>query len=198
MTDGVGPAGTCGLVVLAAGAGTRFHGSSHKLLADTGGTELWRRAVGAAVAAAAGPVVVVTGAVELADPAIPGVTMIHARQWQDGQAASLRAALDHPAAAGWSAAIIGLADQPGIGPEAWRAVAAADPSAAIVVARYAGRRGPHPVRLARRLWALLPGTGEVVARQLITAHPEWVVDVDCVGSGEDIDTVEELGRWSNW
>ena len=49
-------------VVLAAGAGTRFEGAGHKLDAVIDDRTILDRAVGAALAAGIGPVVVVTAA----------------------------------------------------------------------------------------------------------------------------------------
>lgn len=185
-------------VVLAAGRGSRFHGAAHKLHTTVADRPLWRWAVDAPHAAGL-EVVVVTGAVELDVPPELATT-IAAAQWARGQAASLHAALrwiesrEVGGAAPIDAVIVGLADQPAVGAEAWAAVAAAAPSP-IVVARYGAHRGPHPVRLARTVWPLLPTDGDVVARSVIEDHPEWVTEVQCVGSGEDIDTLEDLGRW---
>ena len=190
-------------VLLAAGAGSRFRGATHKLEVpvDAGPTEtaLWRWSARRAADAGVSPLIVVSGAVELeANPPDGAETrwkVVHHSQWQRGQASSLQVALGDPAVADADAAVIGLADQPGITTAAWQTVAEAPDLTPIVVARYDGRRGPHPVRLRRDVWALLPDTGDAVARSLIAEHPEWVTEVDCVGSPHDIDTVEDLARW---
>ena len=52
-------------VVLAAGAGSRFAGSDHKLAARIGERTVLSLAVESAITAAIGPVLVVTGAVAL-------------------------------------------------------------------------------------------------------------------------------------
>lgn len=211
-------------VVLAAGGGTRFHGVDHKLLTHLDGRPLWHHAVDAA-AAALDDVAVVTGAVTLGDYTAPTdrggdcgdqggdqgggeeggggggdaavgvVRLVSNAGWERGQASSLHAVLQDPLTSGFDAVVVGLADQPGIPASAWRAVADAPPSAPIVVATYGGRRGPHPVRLHRDIWPLLPYAGDAVAKAVIADHPDWVTEVACLGSVDDIDTVEDLARW---
>ncbi|MEI2703822.1 MAG: nucleotidyltransferase family protein [Ilumatobacteraceae bacterium] len=190
-----------GAVLLAAGAGTRFAGPEHKLTATLDGVAIWRRSLRNAAGGGVERVIVVGGAIELRtgpdDAAATPVEVLHADRWADGQAASLQAALVRADALGWDAVVVGLADQPGIPSSAWAAVAAEPTGAPIVVATFAGARGPHPVRLHRRLWPLLPTTGDTVARDLITRRPEWVAEVECVGSALDIDTLEDLDRWKS-
>ena len=183
---------TTGAVILAAGEGRRFDGSSHKLLARWQGRPLFASAIEAALTAGIGPVLVVTGAARLRLPA--GVIEIHNAAWRDGQATSLAAAVAFARAASWSAIVVGLADQPGIDPSAWQAVAAS--SAPIAVATYDGARR-NPVRLADVVWPLLPTTGDEAARAVMRMRPDLVEDVTCNGQPADIDTVEDLARWSS-
>lgn len=180
-------------VVLAAGAGSRFAGGEHKLLAGWRGRPLVWWAVEAARRAGIGPVWVVTGAVPLDDVVAPAARTLPNPSWADGQATSLRVAVVAAEGEGLDAIVVGLGDQPLLDPAAWRAVAATD--AAIAVATYEGRRR-NPVRLGREVWPLLPTTGDEGARVVIRQHPALVCEVACCGNPADIDTVEDFKRWS--
>src|SRR5690606_2405403 len=119
-----GPPGAA--VVLAAGAGRRYDGPTPKLLASVaGGATVIERAVAAATAAGFAHVFVVVGALRPADlPALPdGATVVTCERWAAGQAASLAAGVDAAARVGAPAVTVGLGDQPGLTPAAWRAVA---------------------------------------------------------------------------
>jgi molybdenum cofactor cytidylyltransferase len=177
-------------VVLAAGGGSRFASPEHKLLAPVKGRQVVVWAVEAAVDSGL-PVLVVTGAVDLAGVLPPGAATCHNADWAAGQATSLNAALG--AAAGHDAVVVGLGDQPFVEAEAWRLVAAA--GGPVVVATYEGRRG-NPVRLGAEVWPLLPATGDEGARVLMRERPELVSGVACPGNPADIDTVGDLERWS--
>jgi molybdenum cofactor cytidylyltransferase len=180
-------------VVLAAGAGTRFSGPTHKLDAPVGGSPLVERAVGTALAAGVGPVVVVTAG-QLTTALHPAVVHVVNDRWAEGQITSLRRGIEAARDLGATAAVVGLADQPFVTAGAWRAVAGVD--APIAVATYDGRRG-HPVQLRADVWDLLPEDGDEGARSLMRLRPELVEAVPCDGSPIDIDTVEDLRRWQN-
>ena len=119
--------------------------------------------------------------------------MIANERWETGIASSVHCAARWAWDAGHEAVVVGLADQPFATSAAWRAVAASE--GRIAVATYGGRRG-NPVRLAREVWPLLPHDGDEGARMLIRRFPEIVVPVACEGLPDDIDTVEDLRRWS--
>lgn len=186
------------VVILAAGGGTRFSGATHKLLAPLHGRPVVQHAVDHAMRSGAGRVMVVTGAIDLGTMPV-GVTTLVNERWQRGQATSLTCAVDairaqEPEA---ESIIIGLGDQPFVSSDAWRTVAAAPSEHRVVVASYDGRRGPHPVRLHRSLWAELPQSGDDGARTLIRHHSALVHEVSCPGSAADIDTMEDLQRWTS-
>lgn len=183
--------------VLAAGAGDRFRasgGPGPKQLAEVDGEALVTRAVRVALEAGLDEVVVVAGAVDLASLDLP-VAVVDNPRWADGIASSVQVAVDHARAGGHAALVVGLADQPGVTAAAWRAVAEAADEPPIAVATYAGRRG-NPVRLPRAVWGDLPDTGDEGARVLMQRRPELVQAVPCDGQSDDIDTAEDLDRWS--
>ncbi|RZV45339.1 MAG: DUF501 domain-containing protein [Acidimicrobiales bacterium] len=177
-------------VLLAAGDGSRFTGDTHKLLADLGGRPVLAHALRAVVAAGLDELLVVTGAIELADHMPESVRVVHNPGWRSGQASSLQLAVEAAREAGHESIVVGLADQPFVGPRVWKQVATA-PSAPIAAAVFAGQRRP-PVRLDKAIWDQLPTEGDEGARTLIAAHPELVTEVPCVGDPSDIDTEETL------
>ena len=186
---------TTAAVVLAAGAGSRFGGrdGTHKLLAPLRGRPVVRWAVDHAAEAGLDEVIVVAGAVDVADAVPAGVTIVVNPAWESGQASSLQAAVRVAAAHGHDAVVVGLGDQPFVPAEAWRAVAASD--AAVAVAAFEGERRP-PVRLAASVWGLLPTEGDEGARVLMARRPDLVREVACEGEPADVDTQEDLDRWS--
>jgi molybdenum cofactor cytidylyltransferase len=185
-------------VLLAAGGGSRFDGPTHKLLALIDGVTVIDHAIGHAVHAGLGVVLVVTGSVELhLERYGADVVQLHNEHWAEGQATSVAMAATAAARLDAHALVFGLGDQPFIPAEAWRLVATAPSEHHIALASYAGRRGPHPVRLHRSMWAQLPATGDDGARTLIREHLALVHEVPCPGSAADIDTVEDLHRWTS-
>jgi CTP:molybdopterin cytidylyltransferase MocA len=189
------------LVVLAAGAGSRFDATGHKLLALLAGRPVIEHAVAAAIASGVGPLLVVYGATLLpASVAAPGVRLVHNPDWARGQSTSLAAAIGIAGDEGADAIVVGLGDQPFVSPDAWRQVAAS-PSP-VAVATYDGQRR-NPVRLHRSVWGLVPTEGDEGARSLIRLRPDLVEQVPCPGSPADVDTVadlemmEDLLRWQS-
>jgi molybdenum cofactor cytidylyltransferase len=185
-------------VVLAAGGGRRFAasgGEGHKLLAELEGVPVVVRALEAVLAAGLDEVVLVEGAVDLTAVVAPDLVRLRNPGWEGGIATSLQMAVRHAADAGHDAVVVGLGDQPGVTTDAWRTVAGAPSEPPIAVATYDGRRG-NPVRLAAAVWSLLPVDGDEGARALMRGRPELVREVPCTGRAGDVDTVEDLERWS--
>jgi CTP:molybdopterin cytidylyltransferase MocA len=151
--------------------------------------------VDAVVAANVGPVVVVTGAAESSSHReCCASTTTSGREGQAGSLAAGIAAGD--GARDVDAVVVGLADQPFVTPDAWRTVASAPTRRPIVVATYDGVRGPNPVRLHRRCGRRCRSR----RRGCTTPHrenPQLVCEVPCSGSAADIDTLEDLKRWTS-
>ncbi len=183
-------------VVLAAGSGTRTGEPIAKPLLELRRRPLVSWALDAIRAGALSPVVLVVGhqAEAVGAVAPPGVEVVVSTDWQRGIAHSLRAALGalsgRPAV---DAVCIGLADQPLVGAEAYRRVAAAyDDGAELAVATYGGVRG-NPVMLRRARWGeAMRLEGDEGARVLLRRHP--VAEVPCDGTGDptDVDTLDDL------
>ncbi len=188
-----GPRETTAAVVLAAGAGSRFRGSEHKLVAELRGRPVLAHALDAAIAARLDETIVVVGAVDFGDLIPAGVTVLENPDWASGQATSVQVAIAHARRVGHAAVVVAPGDQPFVGVEAWRAVAAS--SGDLAMASFDGRLRP-PTRLGASIWDDLPTVGDDGARVLSRSRPEGVTAVVCEGNPVDIDTVEDLARWN--
>jgi molybdenum cofactor cytidylyltransferase len=186
-------------VVLAAGRGLRFGGDTPKPLVSFHGQPLVMHAVGAATRSGLAPVVVVVSDDRVAatlESRAGGaaVQLVRNDAPERGIASSLHAALrrlepDETV----DAVVVGLADQPLVGADAYRRVAHAyDDGARLAVATYGGARG-NPVLIGRAHWReALALAGDEGARVLLRKH--GAVEVPCDGTGEstDVDTPEDL------
>lgn len=182
-------------VLLAAGSGSRFSGATHKLLATLRGEPVIAHSLRAMRSAGLDGLLVVTGAVDLSG-ILDGVVSCHNPTWSTGQRSSVLVALAHARENRYDAVVIGLADQPFVTADAWNAVASAH--SPIVVATYGGQRG-NPVKLESSVWDLFENTNsgpDEGARAMIGMHPELVLEVACNGASADIDTPEDLQRWT--
>jgi molybdenum cofactor cytidylyltransferase len=181
-------------VLLAGGAGTRFIGSTHKLLAPFRSKRVIDWSIDAIRDAGLQPWVV-WGALGDDPPSLDDdVVVLFNPRWREGMSTTLGAATCHASERGLPAIVVGPADQPLIPGDAWRSVATAD--APIAVATYGGKRA-NPVKLAASVWSELPETGDFGARHLIRMRPELVLEVACAGNPADIDTREDLERWNS-
>lgn len=186
-------------IVLAAGGGSRFRGMPDhpdKMTAPFRGKPMVLWAIEAAVKAGLPKVFVVTGAADLRGivPSAAGVELVPNGMWADGLATSLHVGIGAAAEDGHDAVVVGLGDQPLVPSSAWRALAEAS-GHEVAMATYGGRRR-NPVLLRRSVWPLLPRAGDEGARVLFRERPELVGEVACEGEPADVDTVEDLTRWS--
>jgi len=183
-------------VVLAAGRGVRFGGDVPKPLVVLHDRPLAAYAVAAALASGLAPVLVIVSdpSVEPALGAPSGVRFVGNDQPELGISSSLQTALRAlEADASVDGVVVGLADQPLVGADAYRRVAGAyDAGARLAVATYRGERG-NPVLVAREHWPeALALRGDEGARVLLRRH--GAVEVPCDGTGEptDVDTPDAL------
>jgi CTP:molybdopterin cytidylyltransferase MocA len=179
-------------VLLAAGDGSRL--GQPKALVRLGGQSLAAR--GAAMLRAGGtdPVIVVTGAAAVD---LDGIVSVHNPRWRSGMGSSMAEGLA-AVPENCAAAVLALADQPLVGPQAvQRLIGAFERGASVVVAGYSGRPR-NPVLLAREHWprAIELAAGDVGARPFLRAYPELVTLVECGDTGrpDDIDTQDDLDR----
>ena len=182
-------------MLLAAGEGSRF--GRPKALVEWDGQTLAERGVRMLLAGGADPVLLVTGAVPIDLAAERRVLFVHNEQWRTGMGSSLRAALlAMPQDA--DAAVVALADQPLVGPEAVaRLIAAGRAGAGVAVAAYEGQPR-NPVLLAREHWpeVIALAAGDQGARAFLRARPDLVTLVECgdISRPDDIDTPADLDR----
>lgn len=185
------------IALLAAGRSTRA-GPHNKLLADFGDQPLVRRAAVQTLAAAAGPVLVVTGhQAEEIRAALAGleVTLVHNPDYVEGMASSIAAAAQAvPATA--AGLMIHLVDMPLVTAAHLAALVKAFVAAdgkVIVRATAGGVRG-NPVIFPRALFAGLQTLeGDSGARSLIEAAALPVLPVEIGEAGAlDVDTVEAI------
>jgi CTP:molybdopterin cytidylyltransferase MocA len=187
---------TVAAAVLAAGRGSRLRHTTAKPLLELRGRPLAHWALAAATDAGTRPVLLVVGhagdAVAAAAP--PNVEVVAAPDWRHGIAHSLHAALAALEPHGdVDAVVVGLADQPLVGADAYRRlIDAHQQGASLAVATYVGERA-NPVLLDRSLWRDARALrGDVGARALMSTHD--VTEVDCTGTGDptDVDTLDDL------
>jgi molybdenum cofactor cytidylyltransferase len=184
-------------LVLAAGEGTRFGGT--KQIEVVRDKPLVQHVVDAAAEAGVGEIVVVLGhdalrvrdALELP----PGSRYVINARYAEGQSTSLVAGLGalDPSS---EAAVVLLADQPGIQPRHVAALLSVFRDGGHEIVRLRFRNGPGPALLARSIWDQALGLrGDAGARVLFDAHPEGVRWVD-VGEDApaDVDRPADLDR----
>lgn len=185
------------IIVLAAGRGSRFKGSAHKLLQPFAGSTVLGTTLERAIESGL-PVRVVTTAamtpeasrhvalrdiVELPEAVGPGNEHL-------GMGYSIASGVSASAdAAGW---LVMPGDMPMVRPSTFIAVADALPLHAVVYAQHHGRRG-HPVGFSAELYSeLVQLSGDEGARRVVARFPSIGVEVDDAGVLLDLDTSEDL------
>ena len=182
------------VVVLAAGAGSRYHGTRHKLSEQLGGDSVLVRTLRNAIASEMSVVLVISEALiaeakGLVAPA--DMVVVDPRsQTSWGMGDSIAAGVSiHASATGW---LVLPADMPLVRPGSLRAVAAALDQQPIAFAQYRGRRG-HPVGFGAELFSeLVMLKGDEGARRLLARYPTAAVELDDAGVLFDIDTIDDL------
>ena len=184
-------------IVLAAGSGSRFGGT--KQLARVDGIPMAQHAVDALAEAGLGEILVVTGhdadAVETSLRLPPAARFVRNPAYRDGQSTSLAAAL-HQVDDRSEAAVVLMADQPGVGADVVRALVGGFQRTRKQIVRAAFRNGPGPALLSREIYAEAGHLhGDVGARVLMASHPEWVEEVPIdADAPADVDTVRDLDQ----
>ncbi len=182
-------------VVLAAGTGSRFGGT--KQLTLVARKPMAQHAVDALVDAGVEELLVITGhdaeTVERALSLPSTGRFIRNPEHRNGQSTSLAAAF-HEVHHDSQAAVILMADQPGVGPEVVRALITRFQQTRKQIVRVAYRDGPGPALLSREIYAEAGHLhGDVGARVLMASHPEWVEEVPIdADAPRDVDTPEDL------
>jgi molybdenum cofactor cytidylyltransferase len=191
-----------GIVILAAGASTRM-GEPKQLLAFDG-RPLLVRAVDAALASAAWPVVVVLGAhAEKIRPLLARHPVLISENpaWAEGMASSVRAGIAtlQEFSRSLDAALIAVCDQPAFSPDVIAALIAAQHTTgrSIAAARYRERHGVPALFLREHFVALAALTGEAGARALLNDAPERVAAVDLPALDVDLDTPDDFAAARN-
>ena len=182
-----------GAVILAAGASTRMGAPKQLLALD--GRPLVVRAVEAALASPAWPVVVVLGAhAEKIRPALARLPVLIAENpaWAEGMAASIRAGVTtlRQFSRALDGALVALCDQPAFSADTIAQLVAAQRTSgrSIVAAHYGGRHGAPALFLREHFETLTHLTGEEGARALLNGDPARVASVDLPALALDLDT----------
>jgi molybdenum cofactor cytidylyltransferase len=173
------------VIVLAAGAGSRFGAAGHKLTQRLGASTVLASTLRPAIADAARHQVASRDVVVVPDVGTPGAQTL-------GIGYSIAAGVSaRPHAAGW---LVLPGDMPLVQTSTVNAVAAALDHHPVAYAQYRGRRG-HPVGFAAELYSeLVMLSGDEGAKRLVARYPAHGVDVDDSGVLLDVDTEADLDK----
>ena len=182
------------VVVLAAGAGSRYLGTRHKLSEQLGGDSVLARTLRNAIASGMPVVLVISEALigEARGLVTAGdMVVVDARSqtgWGMGDSIAAGVSI-RASASGW---LVLPGDMPLVRPSSLRAVADALDQQPIAFAQHRGRRG-HPVGFGAELFSeLVMLKGDEGARRLLARYPTAAVELDDPGVLFDIDTLDDL------
>lgn len=185
------------VIVLAAGAGSRFGAMGHKLTQRLGASSVLGTTLRHVLTTHL-PVVVVTtpGLAETASHEVASRDVVvvpavgSSTQASLGMGYSIACGVSaRPHASGW---LVLPADMPMVQPRTLLAVAAALEHHPIAYAQHRGRRG-HPVGFAAELYSeLVMLSGDEGARRLVARYPAYAVEGDDPGVLMDVDTEADL------
>jgi len=187
------------VIVLAAGRGSRFLGTEHKLAQSLEGLTVLGSTLRHAIASHLQVVVVTTqGLAEVASRSIAARDVIVIPEADApgqsglGMGYSISVGVGaRPDASGW---LILPGDMPRVQPSTLQEVARQLDQHPVVYAQYKGRRG-HPVAFSAELYSeLVTLKGDEGARRLVARYPALGLDVDDPGVLVDVDTVADLDR----
>jgi len=185
------------VVVLAAGRGSRFDATQHKLAQNFAGTTVLGNTLRNAVASHLSVVAVVTPplAAEARRFVAARDVVVLPEVGSDGALplgmgfSIANGVSARPDASGW---LVLPADMPLVRPETLRAVAQALDQHPVAYAQHRGLRG-HPVGFAGELYSeLVTLSGDEGARRLVARYPAHGVEVDDPGVLVDVDTPQDL------
>jgi len=187
------------VVVLAAGSGSRFSASSHKLMQRLGQSSVLGSTLHQAIASHLPVVVVTTEAVADAarcHVAARDVVVLPSAGTPNGAPLGMGYSIAagvaaRPDASGW---LVLPGDMPMVKAATLVAVARALDQHPVAYAQHQGRRG-HPVGFGAELYSeLVTLSGDEGARRLVARYPAHGVDVDDPGVLIDVDTEADLER----
>lgn len=164
-------------IVLAAGESRRF--GATKQLVEVRGKPMVLHAVDALREAGVDEIVVVTGHdAEPVEAVLPDdVQVVRNPVYSHGLSASLSAGL-HSLHERSEAAVVLMADQPGVSAEDVRALVSSFQETRSRIVRLAFTDGPGPALISREVYAQAAHLhGDTGARVLMASHPGWVEEV---------------------
>lgn len=185
-------------LILAGGSSTRFGGC--KLLAEIDGRNLLQRSIDLASGVLPGHVHVVTGAwhtqlmVARAQGQLYGAEFIHATDWSEGMAASLRTGINS-LAADYNAVLVLLADQVALTMADLEALLEVFDGQNIACGVYGGRRGVPAVFPRSSFPRLEQLVGDQGAKAVLYESAIPVRECSMPNAQWDIDTLDQLAAW---